>query len=96
MISLPGSKDQRLHKDHPALFPETEWSYTLPVFATQIIIQLVLLDEFTTTTRFCKGTHKCSIDKFEEDGTPGSEGAAGGLPAHQRRGLRRGKGCLTT
>lgn len=66
VISLPGSKNQRLHKDHPALFPDTQWHHTLPSFAIQIIIPLVPLNELTGTTRFFKGSHRVSSDDMEE------------------------------
>lgn len=68
VISLPGSKDQRLHKDHPALFPHTEWHFKLPCFAAQIIIPLVPLDEFSGTTRFYKGTHLFPTEQAEASG----------------------------
>lgn len=68
VISLPGSADQRLHKDHPALFPDTEWHHSLPCFAAQIIIPLVPLNEMTGTTRFYKGTHRQATDEAEAMG----------------------------
>ena len=68
VISLPGSADQRLHKDHPALYPGTPWQHTLPCFAAQIIIPLVPLDEYTGTTRFYKGTHRRPTDDAEAMG----------------------------
>ncbi len=69
VISLPGSRDQRLHKDHPALFPETQWHFGLPCFATQIIIPLVPLNEFTGTTRFYKGSHLLPTEQAEAGGS---------------------------
>lgn len=66
VISLPGSKNQRLHKDHPALFPNTQWHHTLPSFAIQIIIPLVPLNELTGTTRLYKGSHRVPSDDAEE------------------------------
>lgn len=63
VISLPGSKNQGLHKDHPALFPDTQWHHTLPSFAIQIIIPLVPLNEHTGTTRFYKGSHRVPTDE---------------------------------
>jgi hypothetical protein len=63
VISLPGSRDQRLHKDHPPLFPNTPWHHTLPPFAMQIIIPLVPLNQFTGTTRFYKGSHRVTTDE---------------------------------
>ncbi len=68
VISLPGSPDQDLHKDHPALFPDSEWQYTLPCFAVQITIPLVPLDEFSGTTRVFKGTHRIPTDEAEAAG----------------------------
>ena len=58
VISLPGSRDQQLHKDHPALFPDSRWHFDIPPFSAQIIIPLIPLDEFSGTTRFYKGSHK--------------------------------------
>jgi tetratricopeptide (TPR) repeat protein len=68
VISLPGSQDQRLHKDHPALFDDPEWHHTLPCFAAQMIIPLVPLNEMTGTTRVYKGSHKIPTDQAEENG----------------------------
>ena len=65
VISLPGSKDQRLHKDHTPLFPNTPWHHTVPSFAAQIIIPLVPLNEMTGTTQFYKGSHRLTTDKSE-------------------------------
>ncbi|NJO37435.1 MAG: phytanoyl-CoA dioxygenase [Rhizobiales bacterium] len=58
VISLPGSKDQRLHKDHPPLFPSTRWHHRLPHFAIQMIVPLVPLDDVVGTTRVIKGSHE--------------------------------------
>jgi tetratricopeptide (TPR) repeat protein len=69
VISLPGSKTQRLHKDHPALFPDTQWHHTLPSFAIQIIIPLVPMNELTGTTRFYKGSHRVPTDDVPELGS---------------------------
>lgn len=62
VISLPGSANQRLHKDHPPLFPDTEWHHKLPCFAAQVIIPLVPLNEMSGTTRFYKGSHRVPTD----------------------------------
>ncbi len=67
-ISLPGSSDQRLHKDHPALYPGAEWRHKLPSFAVQMIVPLVPLDAFTGTTRIYKGSHRFSTDDAEARG----------------------------
>lgn len=66
VISLPGSRDQRLHKDHPALFPDSEWHFHSPCFGAQIIVPLVPLDEMSGTTRFYKGTHRVPTDEAEQ------------------------------
>ena len=63
VISLPGSKNQSLHKDHPALFPSTRWRHRLPNFAIQLIIPLVPLDDAVGTTRVIKGSHRVSSDR---------------------------------
>jgi tetratricopeptide (TPR) repeat protein len=68
VISLPGSSNQRLHKDHPPLFPDTEWHHALPCFAAQVIIPLVPLNEMTGTTRFYKGSHRIDTDDAAELG----------------------------
>lgn len=57
VISLPGSKNQSLHKDHPALFTSTRWHHRLPNFAVQLIVPLVALDDMVGTTRVIKGSH---------------------------------------
>lgn len=57
VISLPGSKNQSLHKDHPALYPSTRWHHRLPSFAIQLIVPLVPLDDMVGTTRVIKGSH---------------------------------------
>jgi Phytanoyl-CoA dioxygenase (PhyH) len=92
VISLPGSQDQRLHKDHPALFPHTEWHFTLPCFAAQIIIPLVPLDEFTGTTRFYKGTHRVATEHAEELGAQDPMVPLGSCVLNDYRCAHRGLG----
>ena len=58
VVSLPGAKAQRLHKDHPAMFPESE--EPTPSFAITLIIPLVHLDATTGATNVVKGSHRCS------------------------------------
>ncbi|MGI9488163.1 MAG: phytanoyl-CoA dioxygenase family protein [Geminicoccaceae bacterium] len=67
VISLPGSKDQRLHKDHPALFPSTKWHHRLPSFAIQMIVPLVSLDEVVGTTRVYKGSHTVPTERAAKE-----------------------------
>lgn len=57
--SLPGSKDQHLHKDHRALFtagPDDPPMYT-PPFAITMMLPLVALNEMIGTTAVKKGSH---------------------------------------
>lgn len=63
VISLPGSKNQSLHKDHPALFPATRWHHKVPSFAIQLIVPLVPLDDMVGTTRVIKGSHQFPSDQ---------------------------------
>ena len=92
VISLPGSRDQRLHKDHPALFPDTEWTYNVPCFAAQIIIPLVPLDEMTGTTRFYKGTHKIPTEEAEATGAQDPLVPLGSCLLTDYRCAHRGRG----
>jgi tetratricopeptide (TPR) repeat protein len=92
VISLPGSRDQRLHKDHPALFPDTQWHFGLPCFAAQIIIPLVPLDEFTGTTRFYKGTHRVPTEQAEAMGAQDPMVPLGSCLLNDYRCAHRGVG----
>ncbi|MFT6876295.1 MAG: hypothetical protein ACI9XK_003097 [Granulosicoccus sp.] len=57
ITSLPGSQNQRLHKDHSALFPDYK-DLLLPPLSITVIVPLIDLDEKTGTTRLLKGSHK--------------------------------------
>ena len=92
VISLPGSEDQRLHKDHPALFPGTEWHFKLPCFAAQIIIPLIPLDETTGTTRFYKGTHLIPTEQAEAAGAQDPIVPLGSCLLNDYRCAHRGRG----
>jgi ectoine hydroxylase-related dioxygenase (phytanoyl-CoA dioxygenase family) len=59
-MSLPGSTDQRLHKDHKHLFHDDPEEPTLPSFAVTMMVPLIDLDEHVGTTRLKKGTHGLS------------------------------------
>lgn len=63
VVSLPGSKDQGLHKDHPALFPELGRAHTTPPFAIQMLIPLIDLEPSMGVTRVVKGSHRVSSRK---------------------------------
>ena len=56
-MSLPGSTDQRLHKDHKALFHDDPKPVKEPSFAVTMMVPLVDLDERVGTTRVKKGSH---------------------------------------
>ncbi len=60
--SLPGAKDQHLHKDHRALFTKDvdDPPMALPPFAITTMVPLVPLDEMTGTTTVRKGSHQLS------------------------------------
>ena len=92
VISLPGSDDQRLHKDHPALFPDSEWHFKLPCFAAQIIIPLIPLDDTTGTTRFYKGTHLIPTERAEETGAQDPIVPLGSCLLNDYRCAHRGRG----
>ncbi len=92
VISLPGSKDQRLHKDHPPLFPDTQWHHTLPPFATQIIVPLIPLDESSGTTRVYKGTHRTPTDTAEDSAHQDPKVPLGGAVITDYRCAHRGLG----
>lgn len=58
VMSLPGSQDQRLHKDHKDLFHDDPEGRTVPSFAVTVMVPLVDLDEHVGTTRIVKGSHR--------------------------------------
>ena len=57
-LSLPGAPDQRLHKDHKALF-ESEPDITYePSYAVTVMVPMISLNEIRGTTRVKKGSHR--------------------------------------
>jgi len=58
VMSLPGSENQRLHKDHKDLFHDDPDGKTVPSFAVTVMVPLVDLDEQVGTTRIVKGSHR--------------------------------------
>lgn len=60
--SLPGSDDQRLHKDHPSLFGDISNELRLPTFAVNTMIPMVDLTPQVGTTKVRKGSHVISSD----------------------------------
>jgi len=61
VISLPGSSDQSIHKDHSELFEEDGWLLEHPTFAAQVIIPLLQLDAVTGATRMFKGSQRVPL-----------------------------------
>lgn len=66
VVSLPGSQEQGIHKDHPALFEEYGWNLEHPSFAVQVVVPLIALDEETGTTRVFKGSQRLSANDVTE------------------------------
>jgi ectoine hydroxylase-related dioxygenase (phytanoyl-CoA dioxygenase family) len=59
VIALPGAGEQHLHRDHPALFPESpQVSQDLKPYAITLVIPLVDLTPETGTTRLFPGTNR--------------------------------------
>jgi ectoine hydroxylase-related dioxygenase (phytanoyl-CoA dioxygenase family) len=56
VISLPGAKDQLMHKDFSPLFEEKGWKFKIPCWSLQAIVPLVPMDEKTGGTAIWKGT----------------------------------------
>jgi tetratricopeptide (TPR) repeat protein len=56
VISLPGAKDQLMHKDFSPLFEEKGWKFKLPCWSLQAIVPLVPMNELTGATAVWKGT----------------------------------------
>lgn len=65
VASLPGSADQRMHKDNQALFPEVD-DGTLPSFSIAMIVPLIPLDQLTGATRVVKGSHRYSSSESKK------------------------------
>jgi len=59
VTSLPGSEDQRLHKDNAALFEEDPRLH-LPSFSIALIIPMIELNAKTGATAVAKGSHRVS------------------------------------
>ena len=66
VISLPGSADQRIHKDHSELFEEEGWQLEHPSFAAQVIFPLLELNEVTGATRIFKGSQRVPLRKCSD------------------------------
>jgi ectoine hydroxylase-related dioxygenase (phytanoyl-CoA dioxygenase family) len=58
--SLPGSQNMRVHKDHTALFPESENPDGLPSFTVTAVVPMRGFTQEAGTTRVWKRSHNCS------------------------------------
>jgi|GEM_PF-468918 len=62
VASLAGAPDMRVHKDHPALFPDDSVSSQLPTFAITVLLPLLGMTAEMGTTRVIKGSHRKSSE----------------------------------
>lgn len=62
VASLAGAPDMRVHKDHPALFPEDNSSTQIPTFAITVLLPLLGMTSELGTTRVVKGSHRKNSD----------------------------------
>jgi tetratricopeptide (TPR) repeat protein len=60
VISLPGAKDQLMHKDFSPPFREEGWKFRMPCWSLQAIVPLVPMNEMTGGTAIWKGTQHMS------------------------------------
>lgn len=78
VCSLPDSQNMRIHKDHPALFPEMRNPDSLPSFAITAVVSMRGFNSTVGTTRVYKGSHNVSsnearkMDHQDPEGPPGS------------------------
>lgn len=78
VVSLPGSKDQHIHRDHPNIYHTHNFYSTnvsvlglSPPYAITVVIPLVPINELTGSTRLWLDTHLSSVfasDVVIEDG----------------------------
>ncbi|MBL8288047.1 MAG: phytanoyl-CoA dioxygenase family protein [Rubrivivax sp.] len=66
VISLPGAKDQLMHKDFSPLFAEKGWKFKIPCWSMQAIVPLVPLNEATGGTAIWKGTQRLGKRRSRE------------------------------
>jgi tetratricopeptide (TPR) repeat protein len=60
VISLPGAKDQLMHKDFSPPFREKGWKLEIPCWSLQAIVPLVPMNETSGATAIWKGTQRMS------------------------------------
>jgi len=65
VVSLPGSKEQHIHRDYPGLFHDERFDRILPSFCLTMIIPLVPIDEVVGGTRVWPGSHRVTDREAE-------------------------------
>jgi len=65
-VSLPGSKEQWIHKDHPRIFSRRSESLITPPAGVSLMTPLVDLHEGVGTTKLKKRSHLVSLEKSRE------------------------------
>jgi ectoine hydroxylase-related dioxygenase (phytanoyl-CoA dioxygenase family) len=58
VCSLPGAEHMHIHKDHPALFPESDDPDSVPSFAITAIVPMLGFNPVYGTTRVMKRSHR--------------------------------------
>lgn len=62
VVSLPGSKDQNPHHDHPQLFDDDTINTSIPCYVVDLMIPLVEMNKINGSTRVFCGSHKVSFE----------------------------------
>jgi hypothetical protein len=75
VIAYPGSREQRLHRDHPDLFARAEGDFTgLPTFAITVAVPLIDLTAETGATKVFRESHRAVVDESPAPTTVGEPG----------------------
>lgn len=77
VCSLPESQHMRIHKDHPALFPESRDPDGLPSFAVTAVVAMRGFNAAAGTTRVFKGSNHVSSRKARQMDHQDPEGPQG-------------------
>lgn len=65
-VSLPGSKEQWIHKDHPRIFSRRSESLITPPAGVSLMTPLVDVHEGVGTTKVKKRSHLVSLEKSQD------------------------------
>jgi hypothetical protein len=71
VASYPGADAQNMHRDHSHLFPDRDVGPGLPVYAVNVSVPLIDVDEMTGPTALWPGSHR-----WPEGAAPPAQGAA--------------------